>query len=236
MFSKFIARIGGAVLAVSLSGSAWAGGGAHGGGGHGAGMMFYPHGGGAFAGGGRHGGGAFQGGGRFRVGGGASAGSRSYAFGHTGTAQRTGFSTGMVNGFRTRGGYGYGHVATEWRGGRGGFGRVRTARRFGFRGWRVGQYGDDGYGGDFAGASGYGGNSGSVYVLGGAQSDAGTTQTGGGPAGYGFAEPPLNAISYGGGPQILTVGGRTRRGADCSCAWRGDVGPVVYRFGVGSYY
>lgn len=134
------------------------------------------------------------------------------------------------------GGYGWPRLGY----GRRGFVRYALAPRF------FGRYG--------AGAYPYGGTLGTGYGLG--SGDAyGFAEP---PLAATYAEPPLGpspygdndglsfdrygtgydgTSGYGGGPRIISVHSTDRlRPPVCSCAREGKQGPVVYRFGVGSYY
>ncbi len=244
--TRMFVRTVGVALALSFSTASFAGGG----GGHHGGMMFHPpvmmhsagHGWG-------HGYAGQSGGGRMRV----EAGNWGYrgrgtmSYGHTDTAFHTGYARRFVGGGfdeRGRAGFrsGYGHVDTGLRYARP---EVRYgARRYPGYGYRYagspGVYGGGAYGADYgtygSDTNQYAAPSGSVYVVGGqSRGEEGSTETGyaGGPVQQGYAEPPLSAVGYGGGPQILVVHGEEQRRATCTC--RSDA-PVVYRYGVGSYY
>ncbi|HEX4768722.1 MAG TPA: hypothetical protein VH414_20840 [Lichenihabitans sp.] len=232
--SKLFIRTAGALLMAAASTVAWAGG--HGG--HGGPMMMHP---GGFHGGGHWGGSGFHAmppvAGTIHVR--PNGGNFFSAYGHTNTA----FGHRAVPSF-------YGHVGTALRGRAGLERRELVGRRFDrsdrfafdhrgfrfardFRHRRVIGGGFGGYGADLSAAPTYGGYAeaplASSYVE--APLDQGYD---GGYGGY------SSGAGYAGGPQIIVVNsncpGASRRAHDCGCGQDARPSPVVYRFGVGSYY
>ena len=169
-------------------------------------------------------------------------------FGHAGQFGTGAFARGQAYAGRPawRGtGYGRRGLARYAFGPRG-FGRNRRILP-GFIGPGVYPYGDafgDGYGPGFDGGAGYSWGSGGGYAE--------------PPLAATYAEPPLGpspyggydglsfegpdagygrAAGFGGGPHIISVrAGDRLQPRPCSCRHESDQGPVVYRFGVGSYY
>ncbi len=240
--SKLFIRAAGALLAAGVSTVAWAGG-AGGHGGHGGPMMMHQ---GGFHGGGHWGRSGFHAmppvAGTIHVR--PNGGNVFSGYGHTNTALGNRPMPSL-----------YGHVGTAFRGrpdwyrreliGRGfdrvdrfafhrGVGYDRFARNLRYR-YRVIGGGYGGYGADLSAAPDYSGYAeaplASSYV------EAPLDQGYGGDYGYGGY---ASGASYAGGPQIIVVNndyaGTSRRAHGCGCGGDPRPAPVVYRFGVGSYY
>ena len=227
---KLFIRTAGALLVAGVSTMAWAGGA----GGHGGPMMMHP---GGVRGGGHWGGTGFRAmppvAGTIHVR--PNGGNFFSGYGHTNTALGDRPAPSL-----------YGHVGTTFRG----FERrdlierrVDRGDRFAFdhRSFRFARDfrrrrviiggGFGGYGADLSAAPLYSG-----YAEAPLASSAVEAPLDQGYDGYGYAP----SAGYAGGPQIIVIhnnyAGPSRRAQGCGCSGDARPMPVVYRFGVGSYY